>query len=119
MHEFLEEQGEHLSHSSLIVLKAALSNVYRWANTKRDLGISDNPFLQVPTKGLGKGQQLASDYGQEHPSAGTGVEIQTNLMTTWGCSSGWPFSFLTMEDGTLQITCERFAPGQCPPQFPR
>ena len=53
-YDFLEEFDEELTKSSIQVLKAALSNVFNWAKTKRDLSIKTNPFRDLNIKSLGK-----------------------------------------------------------------
>lgn len=53
-YDFFEELGEALTKSSIRVLRAALSNVYQWANKQRDLGIMLNPFKGLDLKNYGK-----------------------------------------------------------------
>lgn len=53
-YDFLEEFDEELTKSSIHVLKAALSNVFNWAKTKRDLSVKTNPFRDLDIKSLGK-----------------------------------------------------------------
>jgi len=53
-YDFFNELGEIYTKSSIGVLRAALSNVYKWAGTKRDLGITLNPFRGLDIKGIGK-----------------------------------------------------------------
>lgn len=53
-YDFLEEFDEELTKSSIHVLKAALSNVFNWAKTKRDLSVKINPFRDLNIRSLGK-----------------------------------------------------------------
>lgn len=53
-YDFILEFDEVLAHSSIKVLRAALSNVFNWARMKRELSIKDNPFLNMNLKGVGK-----------------------------------------------------------------
>lgn len=53
-YDFLNEVGEDASHSSVRVLKAAMSNVYKWANKQRDLGVVHNPWIGLDLKGIGR-----------------------------------------------------------------
>lgn len=53
-YDFLEEFDEELTKSSIQVLKAALSNVFNWAKTKRDLSVKTNPFRDLNIRSLGK-----------------------------------------------------------------
>ncbi|MDU8945550.1 tyrosine-type recombinase/integrase [Ovoidimarina sediminis] len=113
-YEFLEEQGEDLSNSSVKVLKAALSGVFNWACTKRDLGISENPFLQVPTKGLGRdGIQKRPLYPEEMDSLfkldmPENVRLAFTILATTGMRSGnvlnlKPEHYRTSEDGIQHL----------------
>ena len=53
-YDFLEEFDEELTKSSIHVLKAALSNVFNWAKTKRYLSVKINPFRDLNIRSLGK-----------------------------------------------------------------
>ena len=53
-YDFLQEFDEELTKSSIHVLKAALSNVFNWAKTKRELSIKTNPFRDLNIRSLGK-----------------------------------------------------------------
>lgn len=53
-HEFLSEMGEELAKSSIGVLKAAMSNVFKWAMTRRDLEVRSNPFTGLDLREIGK-----------------------------------------------------------------
>lgn len=53
-YDFLNEVGEDASHSSVRVLKAAMSNVYKWANKQRELGVAHNPWRGIDLIGIGR-----------------------------------------------------------------
>ena len=53
-YEFLEHHSEDLAQSSIRVLNSAMSQVYVWANKKRDLQILGNPFISLDLRDLGK-----------------------------------------------------------------
>ena len=53
-YDFLEEFDDELTKSSIQVLKAALSNVFNWAKTKRNLSVKINPFRDLNIRSLGK-----------------------------------------------------------------
>lgn len=53
-YDFLNEVGDDASHSSVRVLRAAMSNIFKWANKQRDLGIAHNPWVGLDLKGIGR-----------------------------------------------------------------
>lgn len=53
-YDFLEEFDEDLTKSSIQVLRAAMSNVFNWAKTKREMSVRTNPFRDLNLKSLGK-----------------------------------------------------------------
>lgn len=53
-YDFLEEFDEELAKSSIQVLRAALSNVFNWARTKRELSVKVNPFRDLDLRSIGK-----------------------------------------------------------------
>jgi integrase len=53
-YDFLIEFGEILTKSSIKVLRSAMSNVYKWAGKKRELGITGNPFRGLDLRDIGK-----------------------------------------------------------------
>ncbi|MEJ6710440.1 MAG: hypothetical protein QNK92_16900 [Amylibacter sp.] len=60
-YDFFEELGEALTKSSIGLLPAALSNIYKWANKQRDLGITLNdkiiPLFRVTFRLVSKTPQ--------------------------------------------------------------
>lgn len=53
-YDFLYGFDEDLTQSSIRVLRAAMSNVFRWAKTKRELAVAVNPFVDLDLTGIGK-----------------------------------------------------------------
>jgi len=53
-YDFLEEFDEELTKASIRVLRAAMSNVFNWAKTKRHLSVKVNPFRDLDLRSIGK-----------------------------------------------------------------
>lgn len=53
-YDFLFEFGEDLTKSSIGVLRAAMSNVFLWANKQRKLTVTHNPFKGLDLRNVGQ-----------------------------------------------------------------
>ena len=105
-YDFFQEFGEELTKSSIRVLRAALSNVFKWAGKQRGLGITSNPFRGLDLKDVGKDGTPRRPFSHDELHALFQLELNQSqrdalmILVTTGMRSG---ELLQMRADTVKV----------------